>query len=85
MFWIILFLLGVMVAVVYAVVWLALMVFLGLASLVLVFVHALALGVRDQRRKKLDRDNPWRKGGPRSAAVSFRRERKSTHRGRVLY
>jgi hypothetical protein len=38
-------------------------------------LHALAVGVRAQRRKQLDRDNPWRKGGLRSAAVSFRRER----------
>jgi hypothetical protein len=79
MFWIILFLLGVMVVVVYAVVWLAVMVFLGLAFLVLMSVYALAVGVRDEirnkGRRKLDRDNPWRKGGPRSAAVSFRRER----------
>jgi hypothetical protein len=38
MFWTLLFLLGVIVAVVYAVVWLALMAFLRLVSLMLVFV-----------------------------------------------
>ena len=71
MFWIILFLLGVMVAVVYAVVWLALMAFLGLASLVLVIVHALAVGVRDQREEEARTRQPVAQRRPEVGGSQF--------------
>jgi membrane protein implicated in regulation of membrane protease activity len=71
MFWIVLFLLGAMVAVLYFVFWLALMAFAVVAACAIVLLGAIFRGIDRQRR---DRRNPWRLGGPRSASVVGRRE-----------
>ena len=71
MFWIVLFLLAVMVAVLYFVFWLALMAFVLITACAMVLLGGIFQGV-DRRRR--NRRNPWRLGGPRSASVVARRE-----------
>jgi hypothetical protein len=71
MFWIVLVLLAAMVALIYFVIWLALMAF----ALSVVCATALLGGVfHGIERHHRNRKNPWRLGGPRSASVVARRE-----------
>jgi amino acid transporter len=78
MFWIVLFLVGIGLALIAFVIWLAMMIFVALATLASVVAYGIVLAargaVRQERAKRLDRRNPWRRGGSRSASVAFRRE-----------
>jgi hypothetical protein len=83
MFWIILFLVGIGLALIVFVIWLAVVTFVALATVACVVAYGIVLAargaVRRERSKRLERRNPWRLGGSRSASVVFRREWQARH------
>jgi hypothetical protein len=76
MIWLLLLIAFIFYAIAYVILWIAFWGLVLLAILGMVVFSLFGKGMRHLCRDTR-RDNPWRRGGPRSASISFRREREA--------